>query len=185
MDNGELLRVLSATEPVFCVRLDGDLIVCGGEKAIRKPIVVLHLVFVFSIHAQYCTDVWSRSKYRLAKTFSAHSKPTTNIAMIGPYAITSSNDRSVKIWQKLSWNCVRMLEYNNEVTAMDVAGDFLFCGDSSGAITIRSVTSGALVPWNESYESKRSSVLALVCLKEARLFVCCSVSGEIQVFETS
>lgn len=161
LDTGEFLRVLHATEPVFCVRIDEDLIICGGEKAIH---------------------VWSRSKYRLQKTFPAHSKPTTNIATLGPYAITSSNDRSVKVWQKLSWNCVRMHEYECEATAMDVAGDFLFCGDSSGVVTIRSVTSGALL---RSVETKKSSILALCVLEDSHLFVCCSVAGEILIFECS
>lgn len=159
LENGEFLRVLHATEPVFCVRIDGDLIICGGEKAIH---------------------VWSRSKYRLQKTFPAHTKPTTNIAVLGPYAITSSNDRSVKVWQKLSWNCVRMHEYESEITAIDAAGDFLFCGDASGVVTIRSVTSGVLLT---SIDTKKTSILSLVCLKESHLFVCGSMSGEVSIYE--
>lgn len=159
LETGEFLRVLHATEPVFCVRIDGDLIICGGEKAIH---------------------VWSRAKYRLQKTFPAHTKPTTNIAVVGPYAITSSNDRSVKVWQKMSWNCVRMHEYESEITAIDAAGDFLFCGDASGVVTIRSVTSGVLLT---SIDTKKTSILSLVCLKESHLFVCGSMSGEVGIYE--
>lgn len=103
--------------------------------------------------------------------------------MLGKYIVTSSTD-SIKIWQRENWSCVRMLEYESEVTAMDVAGEFLFCGDANGMVTVRSLTSGTTAPSVVVDKTKKASILALVCLKEARLMVCCSVSGEIQVFET-
>lgn len=154
---GDCLRVLQATEPVYCIKINKDMIIAGGEKAMH---------------------VWSRTTYRLQKSFAAHSKPPTNIVLWGPYIITSSNDRTVKVWQQ-NWACVRTIEHGTAVTGLDVAGDYIVSGDSSGLLSIRNVSSGRL----ERTIETRNSLFSLSVVQESNTLVCASLSGQIQVWE--
>ena len=96
----------------------GDIIFCVSDKRIR---------------------LWSvnKSKVKKLKSISAHSQVVSGILLFKNYFISSSEDKSIKVWDQSTKKCVSVLVKNDSpITCMTIKQDEskLFFGSADGSI---------------------------------------------------
>eukprot|EP01080_Neovahlkampfia_damariscottae_P008660 gene8660-607_t len=79
--------------------------------------------------------IWD-SKKQLKKTISrAHASTITSLLDFGNYLISGSFDKTVKIWEKINYNCVAILKHKDKILSLiDLDGHSFAVGCNDGMI---------------------------------------------------
>ncbi|XP_073024769.1 uncharacterized protein [Primulina eburnea] len=119
------------------------------------------------------------------RTFRGHSSDVLDLAWSkSNYLLSSSMDRTVRLWRVDSDECLSVFHHSNYVTCVQfnpVDENYFISGSIDGKIRIWGVTSGRVEDWINAHDI----VTTVSYLPSGKGFVVGSVSGVCRFYETS
>jgi WD40 repeat protein len=118
------------------------------------------------------------------QSFEAHKAFMTRILEIpsGEYFVTSSNDRTVKVWHSSNNALYKVYEFESEVISIDVTNTLIFAGLLNGGVSIINFVNDQITKLSDSHSA---SVVSVNLASNGEFFVTASSDTNIKIWSKS
>lgn len=115
----------------------------GWARLVLRGLIVLVVGIVFVTEAEANQE---HSRKRIAHTLKGHTDSITAMAVHGPWLVTASKDKTIRVWDMENGASRLVLRgHTDDITALAVSRDWIVSGDADDIVRVWQLSDGRLL----------------------------------------